>query len=131
MRVAEAAAPIVVAWGGPPADERLAGIEAAYFGALGAAAGVLAQRTGISLAAANEHFAALGRPLQRTVTVEGEQLRTPRQVVERASLNPYRSQPDDAARSQARAAALAWAQANVAAMDQTVAFRAVRVHHIY
>lgn len=131
VRVAGAAAPVVVAWGGPPADERLAGIEGAYFAAVGAAMGVRGQRTGISVEAAGEHFASLGRPLQRTFAVEGEQVRTPRQVIERASLNPFRSQPDDATRDRAVAVALGWAQEHVGPVDAPVRFRTQPVHHVY
>jgi ubiquinone/menaquinone biosynthesis C-methylase UbiE len=131
VRVCSSEGPVVVAWGGPPADERLAGLETAYFTSVGAAAGVRAQRTGITLDAAYECFAAHGKPLTDTFTVEGLQSRSPRQVVQRAALNPYRSQPDEAARAAAVAAALAWAERNVGPVDDPVPFRVVKAHHVY
>ncbi|MCA1711108.1 MAG: class I SAM-dependent methyltransferase [Actinobacteria bacterium] len=131
VRVCRRAGPVVVAWGGPPADDRLAGIEHAYFSAVGEAAGVRAQRTGISLSAAHDCFASFGRPLSQTFAVEGVQPRSPRQVVERAALNPYRSQPEDSDRAAAVAYALGWAESHVGPVDEPVNFRVVRVHHVY
>lgn len=131
VRVCSTEGPVVVAWGGPPADERLAGIESAYFSAVGEAAGVRAQRTGITLEAAHECFASHGKPLVHTFEVEGLQRRSPRQIVQRAAMNPYRSQPDDAGRAAAVAAALAWAEDNVGPMDELVEFRLVKAHHVY
>jgi hypothetical protein len=131
VRVATAAAPVVAAWGGPPADDRLAGIESAYFSAVGEAAGVRAQRTGITVDAANDCFASYGKPLHRTFTARGAQLRTPRQVVRRAMLNPYRSQPEEAVRAEAAAVALAWAEAHVGPPDVPVTFQLAKVHHVY
>lgn len=131
VRVCSQGGPVVVAWGGPPADDRLAGIERAYFSAVGEAAGVRAQRTGISIEAANACFASLGAPLSRRLVVEGAQPRSPRQVVERAAVNPYRSQPNEAARAAAVASALAWAESNVGPVDEPVDFRIVRSHHVY
>ena len=131
VRVCSAEAPVVMAWGGPPADERLAGIEAAYFAAVGGAAGVRAQRTGITLDGAHDCFASLGKPLADTFVIEGLQLRSPRQVVQRAALNPFRSQPDEAAKAAAVTAALAWAEGNIGPVDAPVNFRVVKVHHVY
>ena len=130
VRVCSAKGSVVVAWGGPPADERLAGIEAAYFAAVGEAAGVRAQRTGITLAGAHECFASLDKPLTDTLVIEGLQPRSPRQVVQRAALNPFRSQPDEAAKAAAVTAALAWAEGNVGPVDAPVDFRVVKVHHV-
>lgn len=90
IRVGRPDAPVVVAWGGPSPDERLAGLEAAFFGSLGAAAGVRAQGTGISLEGANDQFAQLGKPLSRMFGIEGVQVRTPRQIVHRAAAEPVR-----------------------------------------
>lgn len=131
VRVAQPAAPVVVAWGGPPPDERLARLEAVFFGALGAAAGVRAERTSLTLEAANACFAYLGKPLEQTLTVEGSQTRTARQIVERARLNPYRSQADPVAREQAVAAALSWAEEHLGPVDAPIEFRVAKVHHIY
>lgn len=130
-RVCSSSGAVLVAWGGPPADARLAGLETAYFSAVGEAAGVRAQRTGISLEGAHELFASLGKPLVRTLAVEGVQRRSPRQVVERAARNPYRSQPDDRQRATAVAAALAWAEAELGPVDEPVEFRVVKLHHVY
>jgi SAM-dependent methyltransferase len=131
VRVCSRAGAVVVAWGGPPVDDRLAGIEHAYFAAVGEAAGVRAQRTGISLGAANDSFAAAGKPLSHTFSVEGLQVRSPRQIVDRAALNPYRSQPDEAGRRAAVEAALAWAASNVGCVDEPLEFHIVKVHHVY
>lgn len=130
-RVCSQGGSIVVGWGGPPADEALAGIEHAYFAAVGDAAGVRAQRTGISLEAANEAFAAAGKPLSHTFTIEGVQSRSPRQVVERAALNPYRSQPAPADREVAVASALTWAASNIGPVDEPFEFQMVKTHHVY
>lgn len=131
VRVCSSEGPVVVAWGGPPADDRLGGLEAAYFSAVGEAAGVRAQRTGIWLEAANECFASHGKPLNKTFLVEGVQPRSPRQVIRRAALNPYRSQPDEEARAAAVASALAWAEANIGPVDDIVDFSVVKAHHVY
>jgi len=131
VRVCSRSGPVVVAWGGPPADDRLAGLELAYFSAVGEAAGVRAQRTGISLGAAHECFASLGKPLHTTFSVDGLQPRSPRQIVERAALNPYRSQPEEAVREAAVVAALAWAVSNLGSVDEPVYFRIVKLHHVY
>jgi SAM-dependent methyltransferase len=131
VRVTEPGGPVAVAWGGPPADDRLAGVEGAFFAALGDAAGVRAQATGITIDAANSLFADLGRPLRDVVTVEGTHRRTPRQVANRASMNPYRSRAEPVQRQRALEAALAWATAHIGPVDVPVAFRIVRVHHIY
>jgi SAM-dependent methyltransferase len=131
VRVCSVAGPVVVAWGGPPADDRLAGIEGAYFAAVGEAAGVRAQRTGISLDAADECFASLGKPPVASFAVEGLQRRSPRQVVQRAALNPYRSQPHAAAKASAVTAALRWAESNVGPVDEPLDLRIVRSHHVY
>lgn len=126
MRVAAPAAPAVVVWGGPPTDERLAGLEAAYFDALGGVAGVRAERNGITVEAAGELSAWLGKPLRSTFAIDGTQTRTARQVVERLARNPYRSQPSDEEREAATAATLSWAQWRLG--DAPVAFRVMRVH---
>ena len=131
VRVSAPLAPVVVAWGGPPADERLAGLEAAYFAALGDAAGVRAERSGLTLEGANELFGRLGKPLRRTFGIDGTQTRTPRQVVERLALNPYRSRPSDEQRAAATAAALARAQEALGGVDEPVGFRVGRLHHVY
>lgn len=129
MRVAAPAAPAVVVWGGPPTDERLAGLEAAYFDALGGVAGVRAERNGITVEAAGELSAWLGKPLRSTFAIDGTQTRTARQVVERLARNPYRSQPSDEEREAATAATLSWAQRRLG--DAPVAFRVMRVRHVY
>lgn len=126
VRVATSAAPAVVVWGGPPTDERLAGLEAAYFDALGGVAGV---RAGITVEAAGELSAWLGKPLRSTFAIDGTQTRTARQVVERLARNPYRSQPSDEEREAATAATLSWAQWRLG--DAPVAFRVMRVRHVY
>jgi len=131
VRVAQRDAPVVVAWGGPLEDDRLTGIETAFFGALGHAAGVRAQGTGITLRAANDCFAELGKPLQGTFTVKGTQTRTPRQIAERARLNPYRASADPGDREEAVKAALSWAAAHVGPVDHPVSFRVAKVHHTY
>lgn len=131
VRVCSVEGPVVVAWGGPPADERLASLEAAYFAAVGEAAGVRAERTGITPEAASECFASHDKPLARTFAVEGHQSRTPWQVVQRVALNPYRSQPTRSLQATAVAAALAWAEANVGPVETPVDFRVVRTHHVY
>ena len=131
VRVCSAKGPVVVAWGGPPADERLAGLEAAYFSAVGEAAGVRAQRTGITLQGAHDRFASLGKPLSDTFVIEGLQSRSPRQVVQRAALNPYRAQPDEAGKAAAVTAALAWAEGNVGPVDAPIDFLVVKAHHVY
>jgi SAM-dependent methyltransferase len=131
VRVTATGGPVAVAWGGPPADDRLAGVEGAFFAALGDAAGVRAQATGITIDAANSRFADLGKPLHDVVAVEGTHRRTPRQVVERAAMNPYRSRAEPAQRRRAVEAALAWATEHVGPVDVPVAFQIVRVHHIY
>jgi SAM-dependent methyltransferase len=123
VRVSEPDAPIVVAWGGPPGDERLAGIEGAFFEALGDAAGARAQSTGITVDAANEVFEKLGKPLRRVFTIQGTQTRTPRQIAERARLNPYRSRAESADRDRATEAALSWAAEHVGPVDAPVSFR--------
>jgi len=129
--VALPSAPVVVAWGGPPADERLAGLQAAFFDALGTSAGARAQRSGISLDAANECFAALGKPISVTFAVEGTQVRTPRQIAERAALNPYRSQARPTERAHAVQAALWWAERHIGPVDVPVTFPVAKLDHTY
>lgn len=131
VRVCSSDGPVVVAWGGEPADERLAALMSAYFSGLGDAVGVRAQRSGITLDAATELFASLGKPLTTTVSVEDVQRRTPRQVVERTALNPYRAQPDEQARTAAVASALRWAESSVGPVDEPLDLTVVRRLHVY
>lgn len=131
VRVSRPRAAVVVVWGGTAADERLAALERAYFDAVGAAAGVRAEHNGLTLEAANDLFAELGRPLQSTFRVEGAQWRTPRQVIQRVAANPYRSQPTPAVRAAAEATALDWARREIGDCDTPLPFKVVRAHHVY
>ncbi len=100
-RVLRPGGPLVVAWGGPPADERLGALEDAYFAAVADYAGVRAERAGLTLTAAHDVLEAHGCSLQEAVEIRGMQVRTPRQVIARVALNPYRAQPPLAQRRQA------------------------------
>lgn len=97
----------------------------------GPAAGVRAERTGLTIDGASDLFAALGRPLRSTVRVDGTQRRTPRQVVERLALNPYRATPSEVQRESAVVAALAWAEQHLGPVDEPLRFRVAKVHHVY
>ena len=95
-RVLRPGGALVVAWGGPPADERLGALEGAYLAAVEDYVGVRAERSGLTLTAAHDVLAAHGCSLQEIEEVRGAQRRTPRQVIERVALNPYRAQPPPA-----------------------------------
>ena len=131
VRVSRPRAAVVVAWGGPQPDERLADLEMAYFDAVGDAVGVRAERNGLTLEAANDLFAELGRPLQSTFRVDAAQSRTPRQIIERVAANPYRSQPTPAVRAAAETTALDWARREIGDSDTPLPFKVTRAHHVY
>ncbi len=59
-RVLRPGGAMVVAWGGPPADERLGALEGAYFAAVEDYVGVRAERSGLTLTAAHDVLAGHG-----------------------------------------------------------------------
>lgn len=130
-RVLRPGGALVVAWGGPPADERLGALEGAYFAAVEDYVGVRAERSGLTLTAAHDVLAAHGCSLQEVVEVRGGQARTPRQVIERVALNPYRAQPPPAQRRQAVRQVLDWAAAHVGPVDGVLDLVQRRTLHIY
>lgn len=89
------------------------------------------ERNGLTVDAANELFAELGSPLQSTFRVDGTQLRTPRQIIERVAANPYRSQPTPAVRAAAEAAAMHCARREIGDCETPLPFKVARVHHVY
>ncbi len=131
VRVIRPGGAVLVAWGGPPVDGRLAALESAYFTALGSAAGVRAERSGLTVPLADEAFRRRGCLLERTLSVPGVQRRTPRQVLARAAANPYRTHAGAQQRQQAVQTALAWACEHDLPVDEPIELAVLRTYHVY
>lgn len=122
----------VVAWGSVPTDELLRDVSAHYLNLVRPWSGVEAERRGLdSTDVADATFAACGFDVLRPVSVTGNQIRTPRQIVERVAANPFRARPPAKARAAALTDTLGWTRARYGDLDLSREVTIQHVMHVY
>lgn len=110
VRVLRPGGALLVAWGSGRPDPLVLRVREHYMAQVAPWAGVAAERTGLrSTDEADRALEQAGCSLIGTPTVNGSQIRTVRQLVERTAGNPFQSNPPESVRRSAIDSTLHWA----------------------